>query len=418
MLKKISCILITAFLLQGASLMAQSQSKKDLQKKKEQLRKDIEFTNKLLNDTKEKRNISLNQLVTLNKKISIREELINTINDEIVEMNRQIAQISIQIDGLSKELIRLKEEYAQMVSYAYKNQGAYKKLMFLFAAKDFNQAYKRLKYLQQYGSFRKKQADRILAKQTELNGKINELMAKRISKRELLGIEEKEKKELDTEKNEQWNLISSLQNREKQLRKDLKEKQRAEENLNKAIEAMIRKEIEESKKKLEAASKKDVAKNNAPKTTTVPAASPEIIKLSQDFESNKGKLPWPVEQGVVTSTFGVHPHPALRGIMINNSGVDIQSTRDANARAIFEGQITGVINIPGSYKAVIVRHGEYRSVYSNLEEVYVKMGDQVTTRQNIGKIHTSEDDSKTEVNLQIWKGENRMDPLDWILHKK
>lgn len=400
--------LFLVFIIGTASF---AQSKKDLQKKKEQLKKDIELTNQLLSDTKEKKNTSLTELVTLNKKISIREELISTINDELVDMNHQIAQINMQIDLLSRDLVLLKQEYAKMISYAYKNQSAYRRLMFIFAAKDFNQAYLRLKYLQQYSAFRKKQAALIQDKQMEMNLKVAELVSKKLSKRELLGNQEQEKKVLDNEKGEQLGLLQSLQEKEKQLKKELKEKQRAEENLNKAIEEAVRKEIEEAKRKLEASGRKNVNKKD------VFTTAPENIKLSGEFENNKGHLPWPVEHGVITSTFGVHPHPALKGIMVNNNGIDISSPKGSNARTIFDGQITGIVTIPGAYKAVIVRHGDYLSVYSNLEEVFIKMGDKVTTKQNIGKIHT-EEDAKTELNIQIWKGETRLDPAEWLMNKK
>jgi murein hydrolase activator len=404
------CLFLCISCSLAVSLFAQT-NKKDLQKKKEQLRKDIEFTNRLLNDTKEKKSISIGQLVTLNKKITIREELINTINDEIVDLNHQIAQINIQIEGLSRELTQLKEEYSRMIVYAYKNQGAYKRLVFLFASSDFNQAYKRMKYLQQYGNYRKKQAQLIQSKQGELSVKIEELVSKKSSKKDLLSREQLEKRELDSEKTQQWTLLQSLQEKEKVLRQELKKKQKAEEAMNRAIEDLVKKEIEEARKKAEAAGKKNVTKGNV-------FMDPGNQKLSSNFESNRGKLPWPVEQGVITSTFGVHPHPALKGILLNNNGIDINSSRGATARAIFEGQVTGVVSIPGAYKSIIVRHGDYRSVYSNLEEVFVKMGDKVTTRQDIGRIHTDESDNRTEINLQIWKGETRLDPAGWISTKK
>lgn len=387
-----------------------AQSKKDLENKKAKIHKDIEFTNKLLNETKNKKKGSLNELVILNKKIVIREELIGTISDEIAILNRQIEETNSIIRSMEHDLKTLKDEYAKMIVFSYKNRGAYNKLMFLFASKDFNQAYKRIKYLQQYSDYRKRQVRLIVKVQLTLNDKKKELEGKRAAKRDLLGSQEREKTELKSEKNEQVVLFNSLQNKEKQLKADLKEKIKAEARLNKAIEDLIKREIAKARAEAEKKGKKNVTSAN------VFSMTPESQKLSDDFSGNKGKLPWPVEHGVITGTFGDHPHPVLKGIQVKNNGVDINSNKGALARAIFEGQVTGVVVIPGSFKAVIIRHGEFLSVYSNLEQVYVKMGDKVDLKQSIGAIHTDED-SKTEVHLEIWKGTTKLNPSTWLMKK-
>lgn len=393
------------------SFFSSAQTKKELEKKKNQLHKDIEFTNKLLQETKRSKSVSLNQLVTLNKKMNTRVELINTIRREIEILNNQINEINSIVSALEKDIKQLKKEYAKMIVFAYKNQSAYNKLMYIFAAKDFNQAYKRLRYLQQYSEYRKRQAELIIKTQETLNAKRKEIESKKHLKTNLLQSEENEQQILRSEKNEHLSLLNSLQVKEKQLKKDLQEKQKAEARLNKAIEDLIKKEIEAAKKKAESEGKKNVTSASALTLT------PEALKLSTDFAINKGKLPWPVDQGVITATFGEHPHPVLKGIITKNNGIDIKSYKGAVARAIFEGQVTGVVVIPGSYKAVIVRHGEYLSVYSNLEQVYVKMGDKVSTKQNLGLIHTEAEDSKTEVHLEIWKGTLKMNPEPWLATK-
>ena len=385
------------------------QNKKDLETKKEQLHKDIEFTNKLLEETKKNKSVSLNHLVTLNKKISIREELIRTINSEIGMLQDQINETNSLITSLEKDIKKLKDEYAKMIYFAYKNQSSYNRLMFIFAAKDFNQAYKRLKYFQQYSEYRKTQKELIIKTQQVLSSKKGDLENKKTAKTELLNNEQNEKQMLSSEKTEQVEVLNSLQEKEKDLKTQLKKKQKDEEKLNKAIEDIIRREIEEARKR---------AEKEGRKTTAAFALTPEAQKLSDDFASNKGKLPWPVEQGVITETFGEHPHPVLKGIVTKNNGVDINSNKGAVARAVFDGEVSGVVVIPGAYKAVLVRHGEYLSVYSNLEEVYVKMGDKITTKQNIGLIHTNDEDSKTEVHLEIWKGTTKMDPENWLFKKK
>lgn len=403
---------VLLLVLQLTFAHAQKITKKDLQHKKEQLLKDIEFTNSLLNETKKKKDGSISQLVTLNKQISIREELIGTISDEIGDLNVQIAQNTIQIDTQEKELIELKKTYAKMIVYAYKNTGAYKRLMFVFAAKDFNQAYKRLKYLQQYSTYRKKQAALIELKQRQLTERRQELFSKKTSKNTLLGNQQSEKKELSQEKGEQEGLLTVLQEKENQLKKELKEKQLVEIRLKRALEIIVRREIDNARKKAESEGKKNVTKEN------VFVTAPDEIKLSASFEANKGKLPWPVEQGVVTGTFGVHPHPALRGVLINNNGIDINSSKGAYARAVFDGKVSGVVEIPGLYRTIIVRHGDYLSVYTNIEDVTVKRGDKVTTKQALGTIHMDDNDSKTELHLEIWKGETRLDPTQWLSLKR
>lgn len=389
-----------------------AQSKKELERKKAELRKEIEYTNKLLSNVQKTKQTSLTTLVNLKKKIAARIELIRTINQEINLYSDEIEQTINEIDELEQEIKQLKDEYARMIYFAYVNQNAYQRLAFIFASRDFNQAYKRVKYLQQYSEARQEQAKQIEKKQVELIEKKAKLEDEKQQKSLLLTSEEKERKQLDQEKNEQIAMISNLQESEKNLRKKLKEKQQAEAKLNKAIENIIKKEIEAAKRKAAAAGKKNVTSSNALSLT------PEAAKLSADFAGNRGKLPWPVEHGVITSTFGEHPHPVLAGIKTKNNGIDINTKKGTVARAIFDGEVTGVVVIPGSNKAVIIRHGEYLSVYSNLDEVYVRMGEKVSVKQPLGLVHTNEEDSKTELHLEIWQSTTKMDPSGWLYMRK
>ncbi len=407
-IKNFALLGLIFFMFAGA---AHSQTRKDLESRKAQLQRDIELTNKLLEETQMDKKTTLNQLRTLRKKISIREELIRTINTELGMLDNQIISTADSIVVLEAQLKKLKDEYAKMIYFAYKNQNAYQRMMFLFAAKDFNQAYKRMKYLQQYSAHRKMQAEQIVGTSNELNQKKEELEARKKQKSSLLGSELQEKKVLASEQGQQENLAKGLQAKEKKLKQDLKTKQEAAARLNRAIEDVIRREIEAARKKAEAEGKKA-----APGVSAL-AMTPEAAKLSADFSGNRGSLPWPVDQGVITSTFGDHPHPVLRGIMTKNNGVDISTRKGTIARAVFEGTVSGVVIIPGANKAVIVRHGEYLSVYSNLDEVYVKMGDKLSTKQSIGLVHTNEEDSKTELHLEIWKSTTKLDPSDWLFRK-
>ena len=347
----------------------------------------------------------------MQKKIKLREQLIGTINGEINALGGQIAHTSSEITSLEDKMGRLKESYASMIRFADKNRNIYQRLMFVFAAADFNQAYKRITYLQEYSRHRKLQAQQIFSTQSALTDKKQELVSRKNEKTSLKLSEQNNKVTLEKEKTQQDQLMKNLTAREQKLRKDLAEKQAAKQKLDRAIESLIRKEIEAARKKAVAAGKKNVTSAN------VFTSSPEALKLSSSFSSNKGNLPWPVEQGAISSTFGEHPHKELKGIMIKNNGIDIQSTKGSNARCIFEGTVSGVITIPGSNKAVIIRHGEYLTVYSNLTDVNVKTGDKVTTRQTIGSIGEDDEKERAEIHLEIWKTTTKLDPRAWLARK-
>jgi len=426
------CFCLAAMLLLSASVSAQKQDKRTLENKKKKLKKDIELAEQLLKDTKKEKKKSISTLVALNKNIEKREEYISTINSEIGLMNNQIEGNNNSIKSLHGEIKKLKNDYAGMVYFAYKNRDNYEKLMFVFAAADFNQAYKRLKYIQEYNEARKKQIAAISGKQRELGEQVTELEQKKSEKKDLLGSEESEKKDLTQKKEEKEQVLAELQDKESQLKKDLEKKKKDAEKTEIAIQSLIKAEIERQRKKAEEESARAAAleaANNKGKSLTevkvkkdvdVAKAAPKYhlskdeMDLNQSFSSNKGKLPWPVIQGIITEGFGPHAHPSLIGIQTFNNGVTIGTGKGSLARSIFQGEVTGVTNIPGVGKLVIIRHGEYLSVYTNLEEVYVQTGDKVKAKQNIGKILFDSDEGKTQMNLQIWKGQNKLNPEDWL----
>lgn len=402
----ISIVFLLCFVLFGTgSAFGQKQNKKDLENKKKQLQKEIEQTNQLLAETKKNKKLSLNQLVMLNKKISAREELIATINNEIGVLNKQIKENNASISGLQKDLIKLKAEYAKMIYYAYKNQDSYSRLMFVFASADFEQAYMRLKYLQQYSEYRHKQAERIIKTKKDLNEKVQDLEVKKSDQRVLLGSEETEKKSLTSEKTEKEQVFSELQQQESKLKKDLEKKKQDAKKLEQAIQRVIEKELEKAQAQ--------AAKENKPKPQKL-ILTPESQQLSNSFSSNKSKLPWPVAKGVISEHFGVHPHPLMKDIDINNNGVDITTNSGALARSVFEGEVKAVVNMPGAGQFILLRHGEFLTIYSNLKDVYVKVGDKVTTKQNIGSVLFDEDDSKTVMHFEVWKGQSKLNPEDWL----
>jgi len=388
-----------------------SQSKKELEQRKQKLQREIDDTNKQLKATEKSKKLTSAQVAALKKKISLRQELISTISSELDGLSNEIKTTSVEIGSLESKMLQLKNEYANMIRFAQRNRESYQKMMFVFASEDFNQAYKRLKYLQQYSEHRKRQAELIDSTQKQLGVKKQHLEVQKSEKANLREAELSQKKVLEHDKKEQDKLLSNLQDREKILKKQLAEKQKAKKRLDNAIDDLIKKEIAAAKKKATAEGKKNVTSAN------VFSLTPEAQKLSAGFANNKGKLPWPVEKGSISSSFGEHAHPELKGIVVKNNGVDIRSSPNSQARSVFDGEVSGVINIPGANSAVIIRHGEFLSVYSNLETVSVKKGDKVSTLQRIGKIYTDSDMGNAELHLEIWKGTVKLDPAFWLTRK-
>lgn len=397
--------LILVFPLTGIT----QKTKEKLQSDKEKIEDDIAYTNKLLKETKKSKQISLNQLIILNNKINQREELITNISTEIGSLDDQILSNTKETAKLTSELKKTKEAYAKMIYYAYKNRNAYVRLMYLFASSDVNQAFLRLKYLKQYAKYRRNQAELIASATERLSEKLAELTGIKTSKSNLLKTKEAEKTLLAQEKEEKNTSVKTLQKKEKDLKKTISQKEKEAKKLQQSIEAIIAEEI-----------KKATTKTTSTTSTTTSTTIKELgltdkeIALSTSFSTNKGKLPWPTEKGIVTSTFGLHTHPVL-DIKVKNNGIDISTNAGSKARAVFEGKVTGVVNIPGANKAVIIRHGEYLTVYSNLSDVAVKVGDQVSVKEEIGTIATDTEESKTELHFEVWFGKVLTDPIGWLL---
>lgn len=403
----ISWILTVFILGNSPPLGAQVNEKETLQQKKTEIEKEIEYTSKLLEETQKNKQSSMNELAVINRKINRREELIKTISDELVVLDRQILQNQQSLDELDAELKQLKDEYARMIYLAFLNRGSYDRLMFLFSAKNFNQAYQRMKYMQQYSDYRKQQAAHIVEKQNELTEKTREIEQQKADKVALLTSKEKELIKLDSEKNDKNGTLSRLGQKESELRKTLKEKEAAAKKLQQALERIIAEEIRKSN---------EMMNTRAGASSATFALTPEERELSNIFASNMGKLPWPTERGIISSPFGEQPHPVLKGIKVKNNGIDILTNAGSPARAIFAGEVTRIIAVPKYHNVVIIRHGEFLSVYSNLDEVMVSKGDKVVTKQVIGSIQTDEASSRTELHFELWKGKELQDPLNWIAH--
>lgn len=432
------CLFFIAFASPTLTAQTKSPSQRDLQNKRNKLNDDIKQLNNQLSQTKASKKSQINNIVVINTKIKVREELISTINTELSKINSTIKKNTGEVNALRMNLEKLKGEYAKMIYFAQRNQDSYTKLMFLFASGDFNQAYIRLRYFQQYTAFRKKQAAEILSTQQDLNQKLQELEAQRHEKNLLLGNEQTEKTQLDGEKQQQEIVLSELQKQEKELKEELEKKKRDAENLQiaikKLIEAEIKRKLEESARIAaeKAAKAEKLAKTKAtakesktkvkPETKTTPTkpTAPELTEeaeaLGADFASSRGKLPWPLLKGVICQPYGEYEHPAIKGFMMNNSGVEICTSKGAQARAVFQGEVTSIAISPTGGKLIIIRHGEYLSVYSNIGEVFVKQGDKVENKQAIGTV--LEEDGKSSMNFQIWKGQKTMDPSGWLYNAR
>lgn len=396
-MKKFINIFFFALLL--VTLSSYSQTKEELQRKKKKLLEEISYANKILKEIQESKTLSLVQLLTLNKKINARQQLINTINKEIYLLNKNIDRNNEIINALENDLKKIKADYAKLIFYSYKNMNKYSRLLFILSSENFNQALQRIKYLEQFADYRKKQAKLIVEVKNSLSAKVFELEKKRNEKQKLLNSLQKEKINLSKEKEEKDKLVKKLKGEEKRLKIEIRKKEKDAKKLQKAIERIIAEEMRKAK---------EMGKL---------ALTPEAMALSKDFISNKSKLPWPVKRGIIVSHFGEHPHPVLEGIKIKNNGIDIATTKNAEVRAIFDGTVSGIAIIPGAGKAVIIRHGEYLSVYSNLKEVYVTSGEKIKTKQVIGKVLTDSDSNKAQVHLEIWKGMKKLNPEFWIYTK-
>ena len=394
---------------------SQSGDKEALQDKKAKIQKEIKLTNTLLQKANKEKNQSLTTLNTLNKQIQSRQEIIKTLDLEVKMASIQIGNLKQQIQETQQSIVtqqelldNLKSEYALMIRHAYLNRNAYDRLAFVFSAQSYNQAFKRLRYLQEYSQFRQKQVEEIQLTEQKLNDELLALKRQKV----LLIVAKNEKTQslkasqieigiLDNEQSSQKNLLFRLRKKEKQLKKELQSKQSLAKELDKQIRKIIEEEIR-------------LAKAKASKESDILALTPEEQELADNFTSNKGKLPWPVERGVIIERFGVQAHPVLRGIETFNNGVKITTEEGAIVRAVFEGTVSRIIDIPGAGKAVILSHGDYFSVYSNLLMVSVKRGQSVLHKEKIGTVLTKTNPKESITELQIWKGSEKMDPSSWL----
>lgn len=400
-----------------------AQSKKSLQEKKAKLQKELNYTTQLLKETQADKKNSLSQLEKLNRNIEARMELIQTIEAEVKMLEQEIITHRLEIEKKNKALHKLKDQYAEMVFTAWLNRNQFNKVMYVVSAKDYNQGVRRIQYFNQVNDLRKQRLDEIIELNTRLQQKVEELRAIREEKFMALNQQTQEAKKLENDKKQKEETIAKLKSKEKELTEKIKKKEKEKEQLEAKIKAIIEKEIKEAearrkKAKETTSTAKTEAKSAGNKTsvkmeTKEVKATPTGTFTESGFASNKGRLPWPVEKGVITGKFGVQPHPLFSTIEIKNDGIDITTERGASVRAVYKGEVTGVFRVDGYENVVIIRHGEYLTVYSNLASVNVSKGSLVEAKQKIGTVAT-DDDGKSYLNFQVRYGSVVQNPAVWL----
>ena len=378
------------------------QKKSELLKRQEKiLLEKIEHTKVLINQTRATKKLTLIEINIVNRQIKYRQKLIDNYNFQLRKMDEKIQEINRQINSLVNTNKILREEYKKMLLYAFKNRDPNYKFLYIISASTFSEAFHRMKYIQHYKDYRLKQIDRIKKTQAKLFIKKEELNQEIKKKKTLLEIRKKEKLDYQSDKNSQLISLEKIRINEDNLAAELEKSNMKRNEIAKAVKKAIEDEI----KALEKLKKAKFA------------LTPEGIAISKNFNKNKGRLVWPVERGEITSKYGRHQHHLVSTAFVDNNGVDITTSKNANVRAVFEGKVTSVLIIPGAGKVVMVSHGEYRTVYANLQEVYVKKGDQVKTKDKIGKLLAKES-GISESHFEIWRilasGMNTVNPSFWL----
>ena len=390
------------FLLFGMFLFVlsvYSQTRQSLEEQRRQIEREINETNRLLRESVREQEQSETKLNLLVAQLSQYNRLISGINAEVAYTERQINSSNEQIRQMTNDIEKMKTEYARLVYQAYKNRGQYNKLIYVLSAKDFNEAYRRMKYFQQYGEFRKRQVKEILVMQEELKVTIEKLTAQRAEREQLLAEHRRESEALQTVRAEHDREVSRLRANVQQLRTQLRAQQQKQQRVQQEIEKMLAEE--------------------ARRRGTTPAnpfnvLTPEERLISNNFRANRGRLPWPTERGTITGKFGPHRHPVERSVEINNTGIYITTVANADVRAVFDGEVSTVGGIAGWNMFVFIRHGNYITAYMNLVDVRVRQGDKVSIRETIGKVYTERGSQSATMQFMLYEGANRQNPELWI----
>jgi len=394
----------TAFLLLIFSIIplnAQNYEarQKKLEAQKISLTKEISQINSLILDSRKKSKNLANELEDIQLKISVRDKLININNSQLNNLTNIIYNQTEKLSDLEKELIKLKEEYEQIIYSSYKKKSTQMKLMFLFASENINQAFKRFQYFKQYSKYRKKQADKIVLIQTQISQTIDSLQIRKNNKQNIIDENREVKETLTKEKQTQNTLFKNLLKNQKNYALEINEKEKQTRLIDNEIQKLIRLAIAESNK------------NN---NSTNFALTPEGRLISTNFQANKGRLPWPLKQGVVVRRFGTQPHPVVRTTTINSNGISLATSPNSVAYSVFDGEVLSVYGFSGGNPGVLIRHGKYISNYQNLSSIFVKKGDKINANDEIGIVFTNESTGKTVLKFNIFNELKPENPTIWL----
>ncbi len=373
------------------------QTKDDLQKQKQKAFTELKLARQLMGKTAEKRSTSVQHYRILQKGINSRALLISTLEQELKLIDKEVNEVSRQISKLEAENIKNREEYARLIYYAYRNHTDYEKMMYILAGASISQSYQRYKYLKYISDYRVQKASEIETIVIELDQRETELNRLRTEKLAIMEEKEVEQDELVKERGQRSAMIDQLKKEESRLKREINEKER----ITKEVESKIRAIIEEEARKLNS-------------RNIYAALTPEQELVGDDFRKNRGKLPWPVDKGIITVGYGNNEVPGLRGSSVMNNGIDISSAPGTPVRAVFEGEITKVFAILGANYTVLIRHGAYLSVYQNLINVRVKTGDKVITKEVIGEAFSDEEERVAELHFEVWQEKEILNPEAWL----
>ncbi|RCL71134.1 MAG: peptidase M23 [Flavobacteriales bacterium] len=379
--------------------------KASLEAQKKRLQQEIVQINSLLKSSAKKRANVLTEVETVQLKMDRQDALIRLTNRQINRLNQEITLNLRNIEQLRVELTKLKKDYAEMVVSARKNQSAQNRLMFVLSSESFWQAYKRMTYMKQYAAYRKQQGEQIATKTKTLQQYTNDLVAQRKDKEQLIRENRDAQQALDTVRARQSSLVQQLKRKEKSYAAQIKKKQKQQAAIDKEINRLIREAIAASNKKAGTKTKNFVL-------------TPEAKALAASFATNKGRLPWPVEKGIVTQKFGTQRHPVVRTTTIKSNGVTLSAPEGSEARSVFEGKVLNIVQFTGSNPIVLVQHGNYITSYKNLSKVYVKKGDKISAKQAIGQIFTNKDTGKTALQFSLFQNTTPQNPALWLYQMK
>jgi len=386
-------------LLLSTSVLSQSKTRKQLEKQRTQIKKEIKEINQLLFSNSKRKAVAFTDIENLNIKIQRKEELVNLTFQEINLLSLEIKKNNSSLDSLKNELDRVKDAYKKMILKSYKTKSGKSKIMFLLSSKSFFQAYKRVQYMKQYAQFRRKQAEKIDIILDQIETFISQLNSKKLKKETLLQNNRDVKKSLEEEKIKSDLLVFNLRKKEKRYKNQISQKQKISLQIDKEIQRLI---------------KEAIAKSSNKKTNSF-ALTPEAQELEKNFLLNKGKLPWPVAKGVVIQKFGTQPHPVVKTAKIKSNGIIIATPKKEKVRVVFDGQVLSVLQFKGSNPTVLVQHGNYITAYKNLSRVFVKKGDKVFSNQNIGEVFTNNSSGRSTIQFSVFQKTTPVNPLSWII---